>query len=66
MTVDINALGPNVHRDYKRFYREGLDPQAMRTLIEALAPLLPEYSVFKPADEDEWEFYGASASDVPP
>ncbi len=38
----------------------------MRTLVEALEPLLPEYSVFKPHDEDEWLFYGVSVSDVHP
>lgn len=60
MTVNITACGPEGHRDYKHFYREGLDALAMRKLVEALTPLLPEYSTFTPADEDDWLFHGVS------
>lgn len=60
MTVNITACGPAGHRECKHFYREGLDPLAMRTLVEAMAPLLPEYGTFTPADEDDWLFHGVS------
>lgn len=66
MTVNITACGPGGHREHKHFYRAGLDPFAMRTLVEAMAPLLPEYGAFTPADEDDWLFHGVSVFDTHP
>ncbi len=66
MSVNITARGPEGHRDFKHFYREGLDVPSMRILIEALHPLLPDDLVYTAADEQDYEWYGVLASDVHP
>lgn len=66
MTVDISACGPDGERHDEHLYRDGLDANAIRVLVAALKPLLPNDAVYPAKTEDDWQFYGVLAHDLHP